>query len=148
MPAAPKPLDFFCPQTGAIKLLVARPDEHAWGGFSAFYGTPWAGLIRVITGEALSHAYHGWYEPLLRELGPNPHTLGKRLPAKDADCQSRCLGWNPAVCRVGGVGLRKIDPLGPPDCFSTGIPNGELVALAIREHRHPVVVCGAEFNLA
>ena len=141
-------LDFVCPKEGPIRLLIAYPEPDApWGGFTSFQNTPWAVLIREISNEALSHAYHGWFDPLLRELGPSPHARGRQIEQKHAECQARCIGWNANLCRVGGVGFRKKDPLGPPDCFTANLPNAELVALLIREGRHPIVVMGDGFNL-
>lgn len=143
MPGTPKlqELDFNTPREGRLRLLVARPVEgYPWGGFTPFMGTPWAALVREIPVEAMNHAYHGWFDPLLRALGPHPHARGRQMPTGDAECQAKCVGWVAGYCRVGGVGPRKKDPPGPPDCFVTGIENGELVALLIREGRHPVVL--------
>ena len=145
----PRELDFVCPKEGPIRLLIAYPEPDApWGGFTSFQNTPWAILIREVTNEAMSHAYHGWFDPLLAELGSSPHAIAKRIPQKEAACANPCPNWSAANCRAGGIGSRKKDPLGPPDCFTSGSANGESLALAVREGRHPVVVIGTGFNLA
>lgn len=129
------------PEQGRILLLVAIPiGEDSWGRLAPLRGTPWEAQIQVVTGEALSHALHGWATPLVRELGSPPYVRADRVPPEAGRCAlyGACVGSS-RFCRPGPK---------TPECYESAVPVGSRVALAWREGRHVVVVQGAEFALS
>ena len=69
-------------EQGRILLLVSTyspTEREPWGVLSPLQGTPVGTLLPTVTGESLSHALHGYATPLVRELGPSPHALLKKL---------------------------------------------------------------------
>ena len=94
----------------------------------------------------MAHARHGLATPLMREIGPNPSQLVRRVPLDHGVCSLRleCLGFRPEACLPG----RKL-----PDCYQPPKLEGEAseaaikLALCWREGRYVVVVLGDEFNL-
>lgn len=137
------------PTHGEVLLAVAVPrDGEPWGVLAPLRGTPWGDAVREVTGEALSHARHGWSTPLMREVGPHPHDLARRIPPEAGACDlstgGRCAGASP-LCRPG----KKM-----PDCYEPpGLAETEqqvlaaTVALFWREGRYVLTVRGSEFSL-
>lgn len=132
-------------EQGRILLSVALPrDGDAWGVAAPLRGTAWHGLVRTVSGEALSHAVHGWATPLVRELGPDPHATMRRIPTPCAlSSGGQCVGATPE-CRPG----RKM-----PDCYDPPDVDPDVggvvttVLLDLRAGRHVVAVDGPEFVL-
>lgn len=134
-------IDLVDPQWGDIKLTVAVPQGgDPWGALAPLRGTPWGDQIQVVSGEALSHALHGWAAPLMREIGNPPETRSKRIPTDIAGCALRegCLGATEA-CRPGPE---------LPGCYEPegADPVAAEVAFAWRDGRYVVVVEGYEFS--
>lgn len=127
-------------EQGEIRLLMALPaGDDMWGCLSPLKGTSWEPLIQVVSGEAFSHALHGWATPLVREIGIPPQVRSSRVPLTDSQCAQHgaCLGAAPH-CRPGP----KV-----PECYEAPIPVASRVALAWREGRYVIVVNGKGFVL-
>lgn len=132
-------------EQGSILLSVALPrDGEPWGVLAPLRGTVWEGLVRTVSGEALSHSVHGWATPIIRELGPNPHAVMRRHPTPCVlSTGDQCVGSSPA-CRPGR---------GMPDCYEPPDADGDLswavstALLDLRAGRFVVVVAGSEFVL-
>jgi len=131
-----------CTEWGQIKVLRPHPigDEY-WGVLAPLKGTVWGDLIPVVSGETFSHALYGHTMPLLREIGPPPDDLSRKIPDSLGRCQlataKACLTITPN-CRPG----KKL-----PDCFEAPGEYSELasmVALTWAEGRYVVVVEGPE----
>lgn len=158
-------VDPYPPRTGAqperVLLLVEQVPEGAdhWGVLESLRGTSWAAGVKEIPADALSHALHGRLLPLLQALGREPHASARRVTLEEGLCASRkgCIGWDPVLCRPGGVkGLGRKRVLGPPECYTPPLAEGTpvdildlfvQVALAWKEGRHVVVVRGDGFNV-
>lgn len=143
---------------GTLRLLVAfATDDEPWGEYQCLQGTSWAQGIKEVGGEALSHALHGWLVPLKRELGRNPLVSAKRVTSEDGWCslQGACVGWNPDLCRPGGVAPSATKEAGPPGCYEAPTQSNDnrerglknRLASAWKEGRHSIVVRGSEFNV-
>jgi len=128
-------------EQGELRLLVATPRAgDAWGVLAPLRKTPWERIIRVVPGEALSHALHGYATPLVRALGPDPRRVGRRLTEAEARCvqHKTCLSVT-AKCRAGSD---------VPYCFDAGTPEiASVVVVALHGGWHVVVVEGPEFSL-
>ncbi len=127
-------------EQGKILLLVALAlDGDPWGRLAPLRGTPWEAQIQIVSGEAYSHALHGWATPLMREMGPPPLVRAARIPVEVGQCvlYGPCLGSS-SFCRPA----KKL-----PSCYEAPIEIASRVALAWREGRYVVVVQGAEFVL-
>ena len=130
-------------EQGPLLLAVVIPrNNDPWGVLAPLRDTPWEGLVRVVGGEALSHAVHGWATPLVRELGPNPHAVMRRFATPCAlSSDDQCVGSSPA-CRPGRT---------MPDCYDPPDAEADLAVavstalLDLRSGRFVVVVDGSEF---
>lgn len=126
-------IDLTDPEQGAIRLLVALPDAKSrWGPLAPLQGTVWARHIQLISGEAFSHALHGWATPLMREIGIPPLVRADRIPFEEGRCSlyDNCIGASPQ-CRPG----RKV-----PACYEAPEPIASRVVLAWRAGRYVVVL--------
>ena len=131
------------------QILVMRPVPRGgdpWGDLAPLRETPWGDLITIVSGESLSFALHGDVTVLMREIGPHPRGLSKKVPKEYRWCtlhKSGCL-----------TASDKCEP-GPnlPFCYSPpNLPEearlpAAAVALAWQEGRYVVVVEGQEFSL-
>lgn len=128
---------------GTIQLLVAIPKEDdPWGVLSPLRGTAWEPLIREISGEAMSHAKHGFSLPLMKEIGPHPKYLSPRISNKEG----MCTQTKPGACAGAGAHCRPGPKL--PDCYEAPVAASEVaatVSLAWRDGLYVVVVIGGEF---
>jgi len=132
-------------EQGSILLSVSMPTTtDQWGVAALLRGTEWDGLIRKVSGEALSHAVHGWATPLVRELGPDPVVVMRRNQISCAlSTGGQCVGAGPD-CRPGRT---------MPDCYEPPKLTIEAAVVVstilrdLRSGRHVVVVIGAEFVL-
>lgn len=48
--------------------------------------TVWEKGIHTVSGDAMSHALHGWVDPLLREIGSEPRQTCKKIPIEVGLC--------------------------------------------------------------
>lgn len=134
-------LDIKDSRWGILKLLVVYPDETSpLGVLKNIAGTPWEKLFPRVTGEALSHALHGWVDPLVGCLGRSPETFLRVLPEGLGECslKGNCIGWDPKLCRPAKGG----NP-----CWEAGDEALELAFAALREGRYVLILEGAEFSL-
>lgn len=132
-----------------ILLLVARGSKENWGELEPLRGTSWAEGVQVVSGEAFSHALHGFFLPLQKELGRNPQASARRVIAKEGECSQKgnCIKWHPDLCRPGGKLLKEI---GPPECYGPPLEGASPalsklftdVVLAWKEGRYTIVVTG------
>jgi len=135
---------------GAIKVLRPIVDTESgqdpWGELAPLKGTPFEGLIPIVSGEALSHALHGYLKPLLGEIGPDPKSLARMVPKAQRECEERkrCPMYV-ADCHPGPK---------QPDCFEpSGLESDEaraaagIVTVAWAEGRYVLIVVGEEFSL-
>jgi hypothetical protein len=131
-----------------ISLLVAYGSPDNWGELEPLRETTWSEGVCFVSGEALSHALHGFFPPLQRELGREPRASARRVSKKEGECLMReeCINWQPDLCKPGGKIKKEI---GPPDCYYPPIdaspdnPSVRLlteVALAWKENRYVIVV--------
>lgn len=129
---------------GDVDLLVAVPDETPWGPLAPLIGTPWADEIAVVSGEALSHAMHGFPDPLLAEIGSPPKRRARRMNPTSVRCA--LMGTCPTATNacIPGAGM--------PGCYEAPLLDvgpkevAEIVARAWQEGRYVVVVVGDEFS--
>jgi len=132
---------------GELKLVVSIPTtEDPWGVMAPLKGTEWEPLIRVISGDSMSHAMHGYSTPLARELGLEPRLLARKVPEECAMCDL----WDQG-CLTAGPNCRP----GPdvPDCYEGRHEDPIIrmligqVVIAWRDGWYVVVVEGDEFSL-
>ena len=85
-----KRLDINGKEWGVIKVLRPLVDpetgDDPWGELAPLKGTPFESLIPIVSGEALSHALHGYLRPLLTIIGPEPKTLARMVPKTLRKC--------------------------------------------------------------
>lgn len=134
---------------GELRLVVAIPnDEHPWGVLAPLRGTPWEPFIRVVPGEAMAHARHGYAAPLVAVLGPSPAVIARRVPPRVGMCrlaqQGTCAGASPTCL----PGPKLPDCYEPPGLSPVAQEMAAAVALAWRDGSYVVVVDGDEFSLA
>ena len=81
-----------CSEQGEFLLLWAIPMEDSpMGVFSVLVGTQWENLVGKVSGEALSHAFHGWATPLVRELPPKPKQILRRFSSEKCWMSQECV---------------------------------------------------------
>lgn len=128
---------------GEIKVLVATPrEEDSWGVLAPLRETAWGPLIREVSGEAMSHARHGFSSPLMKEIGPHPKHLAGMISDKDG----MCVLTRPGACAGAGSHCRPGRKL--PDCYEPPTEAQDVatvVSLAWRDGQYVVVVIGDEF---
>lgn len=126
--------------TVPIKLLAILPQEdNPWGIAAPLQGTPWGDQIQKVSGEAFSHALHGWAMPLMREIGVDPYIHAKKVPIY-CDLKGSCIGFNTKNCLPGKL---------TPNCYQVE-ENSDLITtivLAWKEGRYVILIEGAEFSL-
>lgn len=132
-----------------MRIVAAVPKgDDPWGVLAPLRGTVWGSLVREVSGEAMAHARHGFATPLMREIGPHPRVLSRKVPDEDGLCafarDGSCAGAT-LSCRPGP----KL-----PDCYEPprlADPEAQrlatTVALAWRDGSYVVVVVGGEFSL-
>jgi hypothetical protein len=156
----PHPLPGREPEKVLLLLEIVPEGADHWGVLESLRGTSWESGIKEITSEALSHALHGRFLPLLQELGRDPRASARRVSPEEGLCKLRrsCLIWDSDLCQPGGSkGKGRRLKHGPPECYepplSEGAPSSAVwtfqrVVFAWREGRHVVVVRGDGFNFA
>ena len=155
-PNPPRGLD---PEQVLLLVVIVPEDAEHWGALESLRGTSWEHGVKVIPAEALSHALHGRFLPLLQSLGRDPRACGRRVTTDEGLCAQikECLTADKGLCRPGGSkGAGRKLQHGPLDCYGPPLTEGtpgevevfQRVALAWREGRHTVVVRGDGFNFA
>ena len=135
---------------GSIKIMrpIIHEGEDPWGKLAVLKETSLEGLIPVVSGDAFSHALHGFVKPLLDEIGPEPKSLLRMISKDLRPCASSkaCIMHDKIACVMGHPKV--------PDCFTPSGFEGAAVTdvaakvlLAWSEGRYVVVVSGAEFSL-
>lgn len=130
---------------GEYPILRPYPrDGDSWGDLAPLRGTSFESLIPVVSGAALSHALHGYLNPLMGKIGPHPHGQLRQIQGTQRTC------WSATDCPIHGK-LCHPNPKMPP-CF---VPSGleaeaqfaaTVVVLAWGEGRYVIVVEGDEFS--
>jgi hypothetical protein len=139
---------------GAVLILRPLPrGGDCWGILAPLKDTFWGEHIAVVSGEALTHALHGYTEPLMREIGPSPEYLLRRMPhhMDKVVCQL-------ALDRSCGMADKNCFPCSEvPECYTPILPPGTqngadisnlilAVVLAWKEGRYVIVAEGKEFS--
>jgi hypothetical protein len=140
---------------GWINLLRPLPSEtregdmlviDPWGELAPLRLVPaFAALLPVVSGEAFSHAMHGWMRPLMESIGPEPKYQLLRIPPPHNKCvlTSNCIMHDLKRCQPRSKKL--------PECWTPeGLEESArramgIVTLAWAENRYVVIVGGDEF---
>ena len=156
----PDPLPDHKAEKVLLLVEIVPEDADHWGSLESLRGTSWEHGVKVISAEALSHALHGRFLPLLQSLGRDPRASGRRVEPDEGVCSQikTCLTADKGLCRPGGGrGNGRRLTHGPPECYEPPLSEdtpGQIaevftrVALAWREGRYTVVVRGDGFNFA
>jgi hypothetical protein len=92
-------------------------DADPWGVLAVLRETPWEPLIREVSHASFDQALRGHATPLMRELGPPPKALVRRLPVSYATCRDRTSCVNATPKCVPGSAM--------PECWTgSGLPFG------------------------
>jgi hypothetical protein len=130
-----------------LKVMYPPPSpENLWGVLLPLKDTEYAAHIPVVTGEALSHAFHGRVKPLRGQLGKPPIQRARALPKDLVWCQE----WHQKICANMGpscfAGSGAV-----PECFYAPVEDRDLqrclsaVLRAWDEGRYVFLVEGPEF---
>lgn len=129
-------------------VVIFRPtprDGDPWGKLSPLKGTVWEPYIYTVTGEAFSHALHGWATPLMNELGPPPLKIAFKKSITDSYCGliKSCITAE-GKCHAAGP---------PPACYEAPLEEpaksiAEKVVRAWADGGWVVVVTDGEFSLS
>lgn len=131
-----------------IRLMVALPkNQDAWGVLAPLRTTMWGALVPEVSGEAVAHARHGYASPLLKEIGPSPSDLVKRIPRKAAMCALSTPGTCAGATDKCRPGPKLPDCYEPPGLSGAAQNVAAELAIAWRDGWYVIVVVGAEFNL-
>lgn len=130
---------------GRILIAIVFSKDGAnegWGDAAGLVGTDWERAVRPVTGEAMSHALHGYALPLVRELGEDPRKVLRRLggPCRLSE-GDQCLGAGPQCV----PGPKMPVCYEPPDVPETMVSIAASIAAAMQEGYHVVRVVGSEF---
>jgi len=141
-------IDLFDTPYGDLKFTLPVPRAgEPWGVMLPLKETPWAKLIPIVTGDALSHALHGNTKPLMSVVGRPPRHQGKQLQVHERHCKllGTCTLHEYSRCYVGSGDLPGcyVAPLLGPEAAMLAL----VVAMAWNEGRYVVVVEGGEFVL-
>lgn len=130
-----------------LRVLYPVPlPASPWGVMLPMRDTSWADQIPVVTGEALSHALHGYLRPLREMLGNPPTVRAMRVPMEDRMCweaQAGICEMAKPECHPGSGAL--------PECYAAPTDDRVLRALGVAvgrawdEGRYVFVVEGPGF---
>lgn len=133
---------------GELKLAVVVPKQgDMWGVLAPLRGTPWEPLIRVVSGDAMAHARHGYAAPLVSVLGPPPAVLARKVPLRSGLCSLAQAGTCAAASPQCLPGPKLPDCYQPPGADPAAQEMAAVVALAWRDGYYVVLVDGEEFSL-
>jgi hypothetical protein len=140
---------------GRIDILRPLPSEtregdtliiDPWGELAPLRAHPeFASLIPIVTGEAMSHALHGYMRPLMEQIGVEPKYQLIQIPAPHDQCslaEAGCVMFDQRRCHPRSKKL--------PECWAPVSEEAArramaTVTLAWAEGRYVVVVEGDEF---
>ena len=132
-----------------VPVLYPTPlPGNPWGVLLPLKGTSWGQQIPEVTGDALSHALHGYPKPLFEMLGRAPKGRPLRLALEERECLESQQGSCALATKHCVPGSGKL-----PDCYLAPTEDRALRALAIAvgrawdEGRYVFVVCGDEFTI-
>ena len=100
---------FYAADSAHGRMALARPvvlrDEEPWGMLGPLRDDPaWRLLVPEVSAEAISHALHGYLDPLLRQPGVREartvlRAAQKHLPDRGRCMErGRCAAHDPATC--------------------------------------------------
>lgn len=127
-----------------IEVLRPLPDRDSeWGVFECIRETEIGSLIPVVSGEALSHALHGYMQPLQDSLLRTPKHQFRKI-TEDLTCSEieHCILANPAIC---------VPCTATPHCYMPQGYQGQTahaistIVRAWADGRYVLVVSGVEF---
>lgn len=128
-----------------IMRAIPRGDDYYGALRPLIEDEGWCTLFDVVTGEAMSHALHGYTHPLAQELRWKPEDRLKRHAVKNLMCRyltdQSCRRRKTAICRP----CEKM-----PMCYA---PEGDYQGLklellsSVKEGYYIVVVTSGEFAL-
>lgn len=130
------------------EILILRVQPRGgdpWGCLSALKGTSWGKQIAVVSGESFSHAMHGRIRPLLRELGPEPRFVCKKIPFIEGHCALAQAKACPAQSKQCVPNEETPECYDPPNLDPETAHFVREVVMAWKENRYVVVVEGKEF---
>ena len=129
----------------SIEVLRPIGDSVSdWGVLECIRETEIGKLIPVVSGEAMSHALHGYMQPLQDSLLRSPKHQFRKI-TEDLTCSEiqQCILANPAIC---------VPCTATPHCY---MPQGYIgqaahaistVVRAWADGRYGLVVSGVEFS--
>ena len=130
-----------------IRVMYPPPKNgNVWGDLLPLKGTSWGKEIPIVSGEALSHAFHGDPIPLRKMLGPPPLRRVLRIPW----LEKLCLEHQQNMCDLATRDCHPGTNL-MPDCYVAPTQDRALrkcataVALAWSSGRYVFLVSGPEF---
>lgn len=132
---------------GPLHILRALPrNGDSWGPLSLIKGTEWEPFIRVVSGEVLSLALHGYTKFLVEQIGPEPDRVSKRVP----DSIGMCRRYFDKTCSIRKSSCRPGYEV--PECYEVLVEDPALgdalyeVVMAWKNNRYVIVVEGPEFS--
>lgn len=127
-----------------LMLMYPIPErENVWGIFAPIRDTPWGKQIPVVSGEALSHALHGYVRPLCALLGNPPRARALALPLVSSVCREhKTCSIATAHCNPGSSLMPACYVPPSEDASRRGLLG--VIARAWAEGRYVVVVDGPE----
>ncbi len=132
---------------GEVLLLICLPKRgNIWGVLEPLRDTSWGRQVSVVSGEAISHALHGYAVPLMREVQRKPRDLARRLTVEERMCnlaQNGECGLASEKCQPGSGKI--------PFCYEAPVEQElkrliDSVVRAWDEGRYVIVVDGKEFS--
>lgn len=129
-------------------MLVMYPSPlpgNPWGVLAPLRETSWGREIPVVSGEALSHAMHGYVKPLREQLGVPPLEHARRIPLRHRVCWLKQQGLCAAATQHCLPGSAKLPScyIGPSEDEGLQLL-GTAVGRAWDEGRYVFVVDGPE----
>ena len=132
---------------GQVKIMRPIPigkDGDRWGDFAPLKGTYFEDLIPLVSGEAMSHALHGYIVPLMKEIGPVPDALMRMIPKEHRYCAEEKCALRSSNCYPNP---KMIECYIPPNLSFEAQMVAQMIVLAWRENRFVVVVTEGEFSI-
>ena len=130
-----------------LKVMYPSPlPGNPWGVLLPVKESSWGEQIPIVSGEALSHALHGYVRPLREMLGNPPVQRARMVPLEDRLCYESQAG----ICQMASPqchpGSQQM-----PECYVAPTEDralrtlGTAIAQAWEEDRYVFVVEGPEF---
>ena len=130
------------------KLDILRPvptPDTPWGVLECIRDTEVGGLIPTVSGEAMSHALHGYMLPLRRTIGREPKYILRKIKS-DMTCGliDTCILARRDICKPH---VNMPHCYMPPDLKGLQAHAVSTVLRAWADGRYVVIVQGDEFSL-